>query len=116
MANRCVPCGLNITRKPMATSLDGMPALSAITEKDCAVYRIVANKEICHEATGDRRPAKVIVSSDTADDFAACFWAISAISRETRLRAPFCRDGKVLLQEPKVAAVRLMVKHTKPEF
>ena len=65
---------------------------------------------------GDRRPAKVIVSSDTADDFAACFWAISAISRETRLRAPFCRDGKVLLQEPKVAAVRLMVKHTKPEF
>lgn len=91
-------------------------ALSAMTERDCAVYRIVANKEICHEASGDRRPAKVIVSSDTADDFAACFWAISAISRETRLQAPFCRGGKVLLQEPEAAAVRLMVKHTKPEF
>ncbi len=76
-------------------------ALSAMTEKDCAVYRIVANKEICHEATGDRRPAKVIVSSDTADDFAACFWAISAISRETRLQAPFCRGGKVLLKNRK---------------
>ena len=91
-------------------------ALSAMTEKDCAVYRIVANKEICQEPTGDRRPAKVIVSSDTADDFAACFWAISAISRETRLQAPFCRGGKVLLQEPEATAVRLMVKHTKPEF
>ncbi len=27
-------------------------ALSAMTDKDCAVYRIVTNKEICHEETG----------------------------------------------------------------
>ncbi len=95
-------------------SLSGV-ALSAMTEKDCAVYRIVANKPVCREATGDSSPAKVIVSSDTAEEFAACFWAISAISRETRLRAPFCRGGKALLQNPEAAAVRLMVKHAEPE-
>ncbi len=32
-------------------------ALSAMTEKDCAVYRIVTNKEICHVA--------VVKSTDT---------------------------------------------------
>ncbi len=32
-------------------------ALSAMTEKDCAIYRIVANKEICHVA--------VVKSTDT---------------------------------------------------
>ena len=52
------------------------------------------------KAPGDRRPAKVIVSSDTAGEFAACFWAISAISRETQLRSPFCQGGKALLREP----------------
>ena len=122
-------CGLPPALTIIATVADGISfaangkslsdvALSAMTEKDCAVYRIISNNEICREATGDQRPAKVIVTADTADtadDFAACFWAISAISRETRLRAPFCRDGKALLHVPETATVRLTAMHTEPE-
>ncbi len=100
-------CGLPPALTIISTLADGISfaangkslsdiALSTVTEKDCAVYRILFNNEICREATGDSSPAKVIVSSDTAEEFAACFWAISAISRETRLQAPFCRGGKVL--------------------
>ncbi len=41
-------------------------ALSAMTDKDCAVYRIVTYDEVCREATGDQRPVIVIVSSEAA--------------------------------------------------
>ncbi len=45
-------------------------ALSAMTDKDCAVYRIITNDEICREVTGDQHPPKVVVASDTAAEFA----------------------------------------------
>jgi len=50
-------------------SLSGV-ALSAMTDQDCALYRIVFNNEICREATGDQRPAIVIVSYEAGDEFA----------------------------------------------
>ena len=68
-------CGLPPALTIISTLADGISfaangksfsdiALSAVTEKDCAVYRIVSNNEICREATGDQRPAIVIVSSE----------------------------------------------------
>ncbi len=50
-------------------SLSGV-ALSAMTDQDCAVFRIVSNNEICREATSDQRPAIVIVSYEVGDEFA----------------------------------------------
>lgn len=38
-------------------------ALSAVTDQDCAVYRIVTEKEICRDADGHQRPAVVTVAS-----------------------------------------------------
>ena len=38
---------------------------------DCAVYRIVTDKEICREVIGDGRPARVIVSANVAAEFDA---------------------------------------------
>lgn len=43
-------------------------ALSAITEQDCAVYRIVTNKDVCREATSDQSPAIALVSSEFSSD------------------------------------------------
>ncbi len=75
-------CGLPPMLAIMSSAADGVSfiaagksfpdvALSAMTDKDCAVYRIVANQEICREVTGDRRPARVIVSADVAAQFDA---------------------------------------------
>ncbi len=74
-------CGLPPAVAIISTVADGISfvangkslsdvALSAMTDQDCAVYRIVSNNEICREATGDRRPAIVIVSYEAGDEFA----------------------------------------------
>jgi hypothetical protein len=75
-------CGLPPAVAIMSTAADGFSfiatgksfsdiALSAMTDKDCAVFRIVTNNEICREAVDDKRPARVIVSSDVGTGFAA---------------------------------------------
>ncbi len=74
-------CGLPPALTIISTVADGISfvangkslssvALSAMTDQDCAVYRIVSNNEICRETTGDQRPAIVIVSYEAADEFA----------------------------------------------
>ncbi len=74
-------CGLPPALTIISTVADGISfvangkslssvALSAMTDQDCAVYRIVSNSEICHEATGDQHPAIVIVSYEATDEFA----------------------------------------------
>jgi hypothetical protein len=46
-------------------------ALSAMTDKDCAVLRIVTNNEICREASGDQRAPEIIVAPGVVARFAA---------------------------------------------
>ena len=73
-------CGLPPVVAIISTVADGISfvangkslsdvVLSAMTDQDCAVYRIVTNNEICREATGDQRPAIVIVSYEAAAEF-----------------------------------------------
>ncbi len=73
-------CGLPPALTIISTVADGISfvangkslssaALSAMTDQDCAVYRIVTNKEVCREATGHQRPAIVIVSYGAAAEF-----------------------------------------------
>ncbi len=74
-------CGLPPALTIISTVADGISlvangkslssvALSAMTDQDCAIYRIISNNEICREATGDQRPAIVIVSYEAGDEFA----------------------------------------------
>ncbi len=46
-------------------------ALSALTDKDCVVLRIVTNNEICREADADRRAPEIIVAPGVVARFAA---------------------------------------------
>ena len=45
-------------------------AISAVTDQDCAVYRIVTNNDICRENTADQPPTKSIAENDEASEFA----------------------------------------------
>ncbi len=74
-------CGLPPVLTIISTVADGISfvangkslssvALSAMTDQDCAVYRIVSNNEICRDTTGDQRPAIVIVSYEATAEFA----------------------------------------------
>ena len=75
-------CGLPPMVAIMSSAADGVSfiaagkslsdiALSAMTDKDCAVLRIVTNNEICREAVGPRRAPEIIVSPETVERFAA---------------------------------------------
>ena len=75
-------CGLPPAIALMSSAADGISfiaagksfsdvALSAMTDQDCAVIRIINNDAICREATGDRRPAGVVVSAEMVAEFAA---------------------------------------------
>ncbi len=75
-------CGLPPALAIISSAADGISfiatgksfpdiALSAMTDKDCAVYRIITNNEICRDTIGDRHPAKAIVSADRVAAFAA---------------------------------------------
>lgn len=75
-------CGLPPMIAIMSSAADGVSfiaagksfpdvALSALTDKDCAVFRVVTNQEICREAVGDRRPPRIIVSAEVAAEFDA---------------------------------------------
>ena len=75
-------CGLPPVVAIMSTAADGLTfiatgksisdfALSAMTDKDCAVLRIVTNNEVCREAPADPRAPEIIVSPGVVDRFAA---------------------------------------------
>ncbi len=75
-------CGLPPAVAIMSSAADGIAliaagktlpdiALSAMTDKDCVVLRIVTNKEICREATDDQRRPEIIVSRAVVERFDA---------------------------------------------
>ncbi len=75
-------CGLPPAVAIMSSAADGFSfiatgksfsdvALSAMTDKDCAVFRIITNNEICRETVSDERPARAVASSGVVAEFAA---------------------------------------------
>ena len=59
-------------------------ALSAVTDQDCAVYRIVTNNDICRENTADQPPTKSIAEYDEASEVAVANAATPNASRPHR--------------------------------
>ncbi len=75
-------CALPPAVAIMSTAADGIAfiaagktlpdlALSAMTDKDCVVLRIVTNKAICRDATDDQRGPEIIVSRDVDEPYVA---------------------------------------------
>lgn len=102
-------CGLPPALTIMTSAFDGISfitvgkslpdlALSAMTDMDCAVYRVVTNTEVCRETIGDRDPAAAIVASDTVEDTSDSFYMLRHGGEMLTATVAELTTGRVLLE------------------
>lgn len=102
-------CGLPPALTIMSSAFDGISflaagkslpdlALSAMTDMDCAVYRVVTNQEVCRETNGDRDPATATVASVTVEDTSDSFYMLRHGGEMLIATVTELTTGRVLLK------------------